>query len=311
MKIPPFVRLLEKYSPTTRYSGGKELAIRCPFHGGATQNLWLNLEKLVFICYRCDERGSLRYLLAKVRERNATLFANVSLDDLLTEKAKPQEVPQEHPGFEIKLPPGFDPLWGESYSGHPYRKKAIDYLHKRGLTNDLIELYRIGWCSYGPYAWRVIVPTYEDQRLVYWLARDFTNKQDLKVKNPPKSSNTVGAKEWVFNLNIAEAYPDIVVCEGVFDAIAAGFNAVALFGKTASEIQVKKIRNKNFKTITILLDADAHREGYKLARAFTTSLPSKQRPTVRFASLPTGDPNSVPYQTVKETLERATVVREL
>lgn len=309
------IKFVSRFDKPTAYSDGNELAMRCPFHQGRSKNLWLSVPKMVFICYRCGQKGTLRKLLHRIREVRPGLFADIP-EELLTGflENKPVAIRKlaavDKDPTEIELPKEFQPLWGQQLLS-PMGQRAYEYLKKRGLDEDTIEVYRIGYCEFGDYAYRVIVPTYEGGHLVYWLARDFTNKMDLKVKNPPKAAIKTGAKQCVFNLNVADAFRHLVINEGVFDAIATGINAVALFGKTASATQIQKIRAKKFETITVMLDADAPTEGYKLAVALTRSLPSKDRPTVKLATLPEGDPNSVPPEVVKQALKDAVVVKEL
>jgi hypothetical protein len=63
-----------------------------------------------------------------------------------------------------------------------------------------------------------------------------------------------------------------------------------LFGKTISEKQYWKIRNTSPTTVTMMLDADARPELLTLARRF---LERQNRPVVKVALLPDGDPNSM------------------
>ena len=60
----------------------------------------------------------------------------------------------------------------------------------------------------------------------------------FKYKNPPMSKDTVG-----FELFINWNEP-IVLCEGVFDAIAIRNNAIPLLGKFLSKTLLKKISRK-------------------------------------------------------------------
>ena len=226
--IPPIVKFISRYAKPAFYNEGRELAVPCPYHDRGRdpgKKLWVNVQKRVFICYKCDEKGSFRKLLAKFREVKPQAFADVP-QDVLDALSTPMEAPQgpiEHPGYTATLPDEFEPLWGKEPTD-PVGKKALKYLTGRHLDADTIEIYRLGYCKYGEYAYRIIIPTYEEGRLVYWLGRDFTGKQDLKVKNPSKAHAGVGSKEWLFNMNLAEDFRHLVICEGVFDAMAAGLN---------------------------------------------------------------------------------------
>ncbi len=69
----------------------------------------------------------------------------------------------------------------------------------------------------------------------------------MKYKNPKVSKDIIG-----FDLFINWDLP-IVLCEGVFDAIAIKRNAIPLFGKTIPKSLHKKIIEKKVRDIYICL----------------------------------------------------------
>ena len=80
----------------------------------------------------------------------------------------------------------------------------------------------------------------------------------MKYKNPPVSKDVIG-----FELFINWDEP-IILCEGVFDAIAVKRNAIPLFGKTIPKSLMKKIFEKRVSKIYILLDNDAYWDSIKM-----------------------------------------------
>jgi hypothetical protein len=58
----------------------------------------------------------------------------------------------------------------------------------------------------------------------------------------------------------------IVLCEGVFDAIAIRRNAIPLLGKFPSKTLVMRLVEKNVKTIYVALDEDARQDAIKLSK---------------------------------------------
>jgi len=80
----------------------------------------------------------------------------------------------------------------------------------------------------------------------------------MKYKNPPVSKDVIG-----FDLFVNWDEP-IVLCEGVFDAIAIRRNAIPLFGKTIPKSLKMKIYEKKVKEIYILLDNDAIKDSIKI-----------------------------------------------
>ena len=92
------------------------------------------------------------------------------------------------------------------------------------------------------------------------MARDMFPNSKFKYKNPPMSKDTVG-----FELFINWKEP-IVLCEGIFDAIAVRNNAIPLFGKFPSKTLVKRLVEKKVKRVYVALDEDAKKDAFKLVK---------------------------------------------
>ena len=120
--------------------------------------------------------------------------------------------------------------------------------------------------------------------LNYFVGRSIY-KDGMKYKNPPVSKNVIG-----FDLFINWDEP-IVLCEGVFDAIAIKRNAIPLFGKTVPKILMKKIYEKCVSTIYILLDRDALKDSIKMIDDFM-----KNGINVYFVDLEEGDPSDYGFE---------------
>ena len=58
----------------------------------------------------------------------------------------------------------------------------------------------------------------------------------------------------------------IVLCEGVFDAIAVRRNVIPLLGKFPSKTLVMRLVEKKVKTIYVALDEDARQDAIKLSK---------------------------------------------
>ena len=122
-------------------------------------------------------------------------------------------------------------------------------------TIVLILKWKIGYCKEGRYAGRIIVPSFDvDGDLNYFIARSYVG-HTRRYLNPPAD------RDLVFNeLNIDWDEP-VVLVEGVFDAIAAGNNAIPILGSTLRE------KSRLFQAIAIhdtpvymALDYDAERK---------------------------------------------------
>ena len=116
----------------------------------------------------------------------------------------------------------------------------------------------------------------------------------MKYKNPPVSKNIIG-----FDLFINWDEP-IILCEGVFDAIAIKRNAIPLFGKTIPKKLMKKIYEKQIKTIYILLDSDAYWDSIKM-----TDVLMRNGINVQLVRLNDDDPSDMGFTKVTNLIKKS------
>jgi len=130
---------------------------------------------------------------------------------------------------------------------------AYKYCLERGITDDMINFYHIR-LGVGDLFGRIVIPNvlYGNEWTDMYSARSYL-KQEPKYLNPPDCDKS----KIVFNIdNIMEGADDIYVVEGVLTAIAAGKEAVAVYGCHPSDIQINKILSKKCKNIYCVLDND-------------------------------------------------------
>ena len=157
----------------------------------------------------------------------------------------------------VQLPSEYIPLWKASTS--IVRKHALSYLDRRGVSTAEILKYQIGYCEEGIYKHKIIVPSYnENGMLNYFVGRSFYDST-FKHKNPDVSKDVVGFEMFV-NWDLP-----IVICEGVFDAMAVRMNSIPLFGKSPQSELQKKIINKGVKNVYLALDSDAFKNAIRFA----------------------------------------------
>jgi DNA primase len=138
-------------------------------------------------------------------------------------------------------------------------KHALKFLRKRGLTLDDIVKYNIGFCKDGKYGQRVIIPSYDEfGSLNYFIARDYTEQQSQKYKNPPVDAKSAIGWELYINWDAP-----IVLVEGMFDALTIKRNVIPLFGKIIHEKLMKKLVASSVNRIYIALDPDAIKNALK------------------------------------------------
>ena len=161
----------------------------------------------------------------------------------------------------IELPKEYQPLYSAS-STSVVANLVKKYLYERGLTdNDFIK-YGVGYATSGEYGGRVIIPSYTSSgTLNFFVARSYDGNY-FKYKNPEAS------KDIIFFENLINWNAPIILCEGVFDAIAIRRNAIPILGKSISKELYKKIITSNVRDIYIALDNDAKTRALQIAEQF-------------------------------------------
>jgi len=230
---------------------GSELLFTCPACEHHKLKFSVNLDKNVYKCWVCDFYGrNIRRIVRRfgtyIQLQKWDSFTDTSdlakFEDLFLGKNK-----QENE-IELELPSEFQSLANKTLP--VTAKPALNYLHERGVTKEDIIRWKIGYCFSGEYENRIIIPSFgEKGKLNYFIARTY-NGGRFKYKNPQASKNVV------FNELFVDWNKDLVLVEGVFDAINAG-NAVPILGSTL-RANSKLIREivLNDTPIYIALDPD-------------------------------------------------------
>lgn len=121
---------------------------------------------------------------------------------------------------------------------------AVSYVYNRGFTIDDFNWY---WSDEPGYRDRVIIPFYQDDKLVGWTAR--------KISNGVPKYLTKTQAGYVFNIdNQTWERKFVIVVEGQFDAIA--IDGVAIMHNNPSDVQCARI-NRLEKEVVLVPDRDA------------------------------------------------------
>ena len=165
------------------------------------------------------------------------------------------------------------------------RDHAMLFLKKRGITQEDIVRYNLGYCVEGEYQNRIIIPSYDSNgKLNYFVGRDFY-ASTLKYKNPPIPKDVIG-----FDLYVNWSLP-IILVEGVFDAMSVKSNSIPLFGKTILPKLYNKIVENKVSDIFIILDSDAFNDAIQMTEKFVN-----EGINVNFVKLDGQDPNDLGYK---------------
>ena len=242
------------------YQSGHEQLFHCPFCKHHKMKMSVNVDKSVFKCWICDKSGrDLGYIVRKFgtredRDEWAKYDDRVEITDFDFLFAEP-EAPSEQ---RVDLP---DQLVSLTDKTPPRSAQiALRYLLKRGITEDDILKWKIGYCSDGEYAGRVVVPSFNENGYAnYFIARSYGDAWP-RYKNPPAS------RDIIFNELYINWDEDLIIVEGVFDAIKAG-NAIPLLGSTLRENSALfQAIIKSGCSVYLALDEDASKKTRSIAR---------------------------------------------
>ena len=242
--------------PKKVYENTSQVSWNCPVcdEGGNKGNLEVNIEKSLFHCWSCGDYEGTHGSLGKLFDK----FGNKKQKKLY-EVLKPETiVKRERKKKTLKLPDRFT-QFKDSSKVYPIRRQAMNYLNSRGITDDMIERYGIGFCDNGDHAGRIVIPSYNKKgELNYYIARSWDPMSRAKYKNPEAEKDKI-----IFWENLIDWNKDIFLVEGAFDGLFLD-NVIPLLGKHMSELLFETIYMNAKSNVIICLDADAWQNAVKL-----------------------------------------------
>lgn len=185
--------------------------------------------------------------------------------------------------------------WPAEYRKVDVHSEEWNYLCRRGLNTDTIDLYYI--CVSPELPRRVIIPELWRTELLFYTARGIDKDMEPRYMMPK------GIEKGVWNLEIAmQEKGPIVVCEGVFSAMSVGYNGVALYGQTLTDRQLRLFSMADpHRRVVVCLDGGTEDSSSQVAREL-----NKVFYEVKIATLPgKKDPAEVPSFVLKQCLENA------
>jgi DNA primase len=251
------VTLVNSVLGTGKPTSRNNYAYHCPFCHHSKPKLEVNLTenregKNPWHCWTCDTRGTTVYSLFKSLKTNPGKLSELSKLVKTSKSIKSIKVDNT-----VSLPKEYISL-SKCDSKDFNARHALAYLNKRNINKFDILKYNIGYCSEGLYKNMIILPTYDaDGTLNYFTARSFEHEPYVKYRNPSVSRDIV-PNEHLINWNIP-----IIICEGLFDAIAIKRNAIPLLGKNIQSSLMKKIVTSAVDKIYIALDKDAIKQALR------------------------------------------------
>jgi hypothetical protein len=148
-------------------------------NGDGKGNLEINYGQHVYKCWACAEthgtHGHLGRLIDQYGKRKIKSFILWLV--LMTLRRKQKEYQK------LRLPKEYREVKNVNPK-YPPRAQAYNYLKRRGITDEMIEKYDIGFALDGEYAGRIIVPSYDKNgELNYFVSQGVgINIQSLNIK---------------------------------------------------------------------------------------------------------------------------------
>jgi DNA primase len=238
------------------YPNRGQISFNCPICDDERNkhNLEVNYVSNVYKCWNCGDsegtHGSLGKLFDKYGNKKHKKLYNVLKPETVVKREKSKKA--------LKLPEGFT-LFKDSSSVYPVRRQAMNYLKSRGITDEMIEKFGIGFCDKGDHAGRIVIPSYDKKgELNYYIARSWNPMSRAKYKNPIAEKDKI-----IFWESLIDWNKDVYLVEGAFDGLFLD-NAIPMLGKHMSELLFETIYQKAKGDIIICLDADAWSNSVKL-----------------------------------------------
>lgn len=284
-------QVLQHYSLLGQFKRrGDSLSGPCPLHNGTNPTQFrVSISKNVWNCFsQCKGGGNVLDFVARKEEITVHAAAlklcewfnipfNSSSDEQTPRAAsRRQRSPCNEPSRNSEGSPRTEPASEENTPNKPlgFRLEKLahshPYLTERGLTQETIVDFGLGYCSKGMMTGRIAIPIHNSEgKVVAYAGRWPGDPRDdtPKYKLPPGFRKSLE----LFNFDRAVQEPaeiPLVMVEGFFDAIKLHQHGcrkvVALMGSTMSAAQEETIRKHmgpQSRIIVMLDEDDAGRAG--------------------------------------------------
>lgn len=241
-----------------------ELIAKCLFHGcdedsGSNEaHLYFNIETGQYDCKKCGEKGN-PITLAK------------HLGDSVDNTSQNLTKPNKNNLRKLKI----DALLVEQcHQALPVRIK--EYLNGRGITDELVSEFKLGWGEFYGKQWITIPITDKDGKYVFFKLRQ--DPEDASHSDKYKFY-PVGSEATIYGWESLKGNKsNLVICEGEFDRLILSKFAIPAITSTAGAGTFKKDwleHLKGFDDIYVCFDRDevGEKESEKLIKLLAENFP--------------------------------------
>jgi hypothetical protein len=273
------------------YMQSEQLQVCCPHcqeREGLSEpdgkfNLEINTARRQFRCWKCDEprfSGSLGRLI-----RTFGSFADYEMYKSYAGSIVDYEFEEDEKEYvQVKLPVETI-FFSQMEAGNLEHFEAYNYLiNERKISRDIILKYRLGFCTTGKYAKRIIIPSYDcNGEVNYFVGRTYDPAEKKKKYDNPKSDKD----RIIFNEGLVNWDSTVYLVEGTFEMLSFPVNIIPMLGKTLSTTLFMKLKDLK-PDVVVLLDPDAYKSSIELYyKLHTIYVDCEER--VKIVKLPTMD----------------------
>lgn len=153
----------------------------------------------------------------------------------------------------------------------PLPKLHRNYLESRGFCPDEIEEeFRVaGTKGDSRLPWRIVIPVIHRGKPVSWVARSVRDDVRPKYIAAKREWEDIYHKSLLYNGD--SVLGTVIICEGPTDVWRVGRGAVATFGLTPSDEQVRRLLTFHRRIICYDATLDAQKQARRLSRRLASS----------------------------------------
>lgn len=265
------LNVLSKYLGEPTHKKEDNNAFHCPFCNHHKKKLEVDLSTGLWNCWVCHTKGKgVSFLLRKI---NAPFndIQNIKKYESYNSKKSDYNndfifLPDYYVAFDVNV-------------SNFVQDRLINYLSTRGVSYDDIRKYKLGYSSKDPN--NIIIPSYDRNfKINYYVEKNISTGRYV---NPNYSKNQIIFESFV------DWSSDIVIVEGVFDAMSVQRNAVPLLGKILGTQLKESLLRSAVNNVYIALDSGETKDIMKISE-YLLSIGKK----VFIVDLPEGeDPSSI------------------